>query len=269
MTAQSAIKRLFFGVEVQAPWPAKLPLGRHLHENQRHLTLAFLGNIPYAPLQELLSHLPQLHLTVGLTGYFDTCLMLPLRHPNVIAWRAHWYEADNALVHFQKEFSHWLTVQGYKLDQREWLPHATLARRPFDPHAWKKTFEPLPFYTKAIHLYESTGQLNYVPLWSYPLQEPFEEIEHTADMAFIIRGQTLSELYHNAFTALAFKQPALLTFFEAQTHLSSLDDVIIALNAIVGRADSVIGCPLKAISFHGEIAHLDDTTLQWEMIVDV
>ncbi len=265
----SPIKRLFFAIEVQAPWPAKLPLGRHLQEHQRHLTLAFLGNIPYAPLQALLPHLPQPPLKVGLTGYFDACLMLPPRHPNVVAWRAHWHEADNVLVHFQKEFSAWLTQQGYKLDQREWLPHATLARRPFDPHAWKKTFEPLPFYTKALHLYESTGQLNYEPLWSYPFQEPFEEIEHTADMAFIVRGHSLEELYHNAFTALAFKDPALLAFFEAQLTLTSLDDVIIALNSLVGRADGVIGCPLKAISFHGEVAQLEDAILQWEMIVDV
>ena len=36
-------KRLFFGFEVKAPWPQGLPKGRILKEDQRHITIAFLG----------------------------------------------------------------------------------------------------------------------------------------------------------------------------------------------------------------------------------
>jgi RNA 2',3'-cyclic 3'-phosphodiesterase len=50
MTTDDPIKRLFFAFEVDAPWPEALPSGRILEPSCRHMTLAFLGNIPFAPL---------------------------------------------------------------------------------------------------------------------------------------------------------------------------------------------------------------------------
>lgn len=262
------IKRLFFGIEVHAPWPEKLPRGRLLDEIHRHLTLAFLGNIPFAPLQSVMEQFPSPSMKVGTVGYFDACLLLPPRHPHVVAWHAKWWDEQNPIITFQKKLSAWLASLGYSLDDRPWEPHATLCRSPFDSTKWKEAFAPLPFYTASIHLYESTGRLQYVPIWTLPIVQPFQEIDHTADMAFLIRGETLGHLYLNAFAALAYKAPSLLEFFSLPI-INSLDDLIIALNASIGRADSAVGCPMKAVSFHGEAAPLSDSILQWEMIVDV
>jgi 2'-5' RNA ligase len=263
------IKRLFFGIEIRAPWPTKLPHGRLLDESHRHLTLAFLGNIPYSPLQDILETFPKPSMQVGTVGYFDSCLVLPPRHPNVVAWHTHWLDENTPFISFQKTLTDWLIIHDYSVDTRPWNPHVTLCRKPFDPHAWKKAFVPLPFYTSSIHLFESTGQLHYVPLWSYPFMLPFEEIEHTADIAFIIRGETLQQLYHHAFIALAFKSHSFLDFFIAEPSLQTLDELIIALNKVIASMDSVVGCPMKAVSFHGEVVALHDSLLQWEMIVDV
>ncbi len=266
---QEEVKRLFFGIEVHAPWPAQLPKGRLLDEAHRHLTLAFLGNIPYPPLRELLKNFPKLTLKIGSVGYFDSCLTLPPRHPTVVAWHAHWLDKHAPIVNIQKILSDWLASHGYSLDQRPWKPHVTLCRQPFDAQVWMQDFRPLPFYASSIHLFESTGNLRYLPIWSYPIKAPFAEINHTADIAFIIQGENLQQLYEHAFTALAFKAPEFIEFFTPVESFNHLDDVIIALNAIVSLVDSKIGSPLKAISFHGEIVPLQDSLLQWEMIVDV
>lgn len=262
-------KRLFFGVEVQAPWPEKLPLGRMLDEKHRHMTLAFLGNVPFPPLQESLKDIPHPGIKVGISGHFDACLFLPPGHPNVVAWRAVLKDEQLALANFQQTLSRWLMGQGYFLQEREWLPHMTLCRKPFDPHAWKKTFVSLPMCTGSIHLYESMGNLVYEPIWSFPIKKPFDEIEHTADIAFLVRGETLLQIYHNAFTALAFKFAPLLNFFKPRPKIETIDEIVMALNESVGDADGLEGCPFKAVSFHGDVIQLEDSTLQWEMIVDV
>lgn len=263
------MKRLFFGVEVHAPWPPKLPLGRMLDASHRHITLAFLGNIPLHPLQDILSTIPIPTDSIGLAGEFDICLLLPPHRPNVVAWHAKWREESPWIVTFQHNLSVWLSAHHYSMDKREWMPHTTLCRKPFDPHAWKKTFTSLPFYLQSIHLYESIGNLTYIPIWSYPVLAPFEEIDHTADMAFIVRGKTFQQLYHNAFTALAFRFPSFLNYFAEKLSIQTIDDVIIGLNQIIGEADAAMGCPFKAVSFHGEAVALQNETLQWEMIVDV
>ena len=60
-----------------------------------------------------------------------------------------------------------------------------------------------------------------------------------------------------------------LNFLQSNLTLETLDDVVIALNERIARMDSEVGCPLKAVSFHGEIEVLSPSLLQWEMIVDV
>ena len=267
--SKEEIKRLFFGVEVHAPWPQKLPKGRTLEESHRHLTLAFLGNIPYQPLLLLLNQFPKFPTSIGTAGYFDSCLFLPSHHLHVAAWHASWFDDSVSLSSFQKELSQWLHTHSYQIDNRPWMPHLTLCREPFDKKEWKEAFSPLPFYTGDIHLYESQGQLTYIPIWTFPIKAPFEEIEHTADMAFIIRADTLEQIYQHAFTALAFKAPELLQFYASKGPFKHLDEIIIALNGIITHADCSVGCPMKAVSFHGEIIKLADSTLQWEMIVDV
>src|SRR5262245_12710617 len=95
-------KRVFFGVEVEAPWPERLPPGRFLDEKHRHLTLAFLGDIPFAKLEALLPEVPRPTFHVGPVGHFDALELLPHRHPGVVAWHVLWHR-NNALELFQKE----------------------------------------------------------------------------------------------------------------------------------------------------------------------
>lgn len=261
-------KRVFFGVEVEAPWPEHLPTGRFLDEKHRHLTLFFLGNIAFPRLQELLPKVPKPRFKVGQVGYFDEGLFLPNRRPNVVAWHAIW-QRGNAIETYQKELADWLASHDYPMERRPWLPHVTLCRWPFDPKKWAKAFQKLPLITGSIHLYESKGNLTYEPIWSCPVQRPFVEIEHTADMAFDVYGETFEQLYDNAFTALAFKHPALLAYGDRALSPGSLDEVIRALNGAICVADGDVGCPMKAVSFHGQAVQRESGIYHWEMIVDV
>lgn len=261
-------KRLFLGIEVHAPWPLELPAGRLLQEPLRHLTLVFLGNIPWPPMQQRLSSLPLPVFKVGQVGEFDQCLFLPERHPRVVAWHARLYDG-RPLLSYQEQLAGALRSHGYSLDDRPFLPHVTLARAPFDLRGWQKAFEPLPFFTGALHLYESLGNLTYAPLWSHPLPFPFEELDHIADIAFRVRAESVPQLHLHALAALAFKCPALLPFIPQESLKNSLDEIIVSLNGLVSRLDSRIGSPFKAVSYHGEIRCDEQGLFNWEMIVDV
>lgn len=263
------IKRLFFGVEVHAAWPSSLLHGRILDETQRHLTLAFLGNVPFAPLAKILNDCPSLPMRTGSVGFFDSCVMLPPRHPHVVAWQANWWSGGSQLQDYQLILSEWLAAHHYAVDRRPWKPHVTLCRQPFIIEEWLKAFKPLPFYTSHVHLYESKGDLRYLPIVSFPVQAPFEEISHTADLAFNVYGESLQQLYFHAFAALALNAPELIDYLILGKPIASLVDIIVLLNAIICRADAEIGCPMKAVSFHGEIMVQLDSLLKWEMIVDV
>ncbi len=262
-------KRLFFGLSLQAPWPEEFPHGRLLLPQDRHLTLAFLSNVD---AELLFKSLPQLTIPfcIGTAGFFDSCLFLSPHNPNVVAWSVKWLDDEKPLIDFQKSLNHWLIEIGYAPThpERKWLPHATLARRPFDRNEWATSFKPIPLITTAIHLYESLGQLKYQPRWSHMLIPPFNELDHTADIAFKIYGTTLEQIHRHAQTALFFKDPKLISYSSAKP-VQTLDDVIIDLNSIISKADQEQGCALKAVSFHGELLKDANNTLSWEMIVDV
>lgn len=271
MPQKPPLKRLFFGMEIAAPWPEKFPHGRILQENCRHLTLAFLGNVDYPPLEQQLHDLPLPPFKVGLVGKFDQCLFLPHRHPRVVAWKGHWYEDSSPITAYQRELLQWLQMRGlaHNEPEREWLPHITICRQPKQLKEWESHFRELPFTTSTIHLYESVGNLNYVPLWSHHLKPPFEEIEHTADIAFLIHGETLNHVHRHAQIALTFRFPKLLGYLHTPEDLPSLDAVIGELNNLIQVADSNGGCPFKAVCYHGELIEEGDGTFTWEMIVDV
>jgi 2'-5' RNA ligase len=262
-------KRLFFGMEVRAPWPEKFPFGRLLDPEHRHLTLAFLGSVDYSQLEKALVRFPQPPFTLGFATQFDQSLFLPPRHPRVVAWHLHFFDREHELASFQKQLVDWLLAEGFKPDMRHsFTPHVTLCRAPFRERGWRARFVPIPALLQAIHLYESVGNLKYQPIWSYPLLPPFEEFEHTADIAYRIRGTSYDQLFIHAALALAFNFPPLLPFIQHQTGLNGLEDVIMALNHIVGHADGEIGCPFKAVSFHSKTV-MHNNFIEWEMIVDV
>lgn len=253
-------KRLFFGMEVHAPWPDHFPSGRLLDEAHRHMTLVFLGKVDFTKIS--LSELPTPTFKVGFAGQFDQCLFLPPRHTRCVAWHVSWLEETCAFDRFHQTLCEWLG----KTDKH--LPHVTLARCPLDKKAWESSFVPLPLFLTNIHLYESLGNSHYQSLWSFPLLAPFEEIEHVADLAFSIRGETFDQLFQHAELALAFIFPPLLPFFLPPNTLSSLESVIALLNEVVHHADKEIGCPFKAVSYHTDRV-TKENVMHWEMIVDV
>lgn len=246
-------------MEVHAPWPEHFPEGRLLDPEHRHITLAFFGHIPFEPLEKHLGSIPKPEFRLGRSGCFDKCLIFP----HVVAWHVHAVDLEG----FQSRLSKWLQELGYPLEKREWNPHVTLCREPFKGTDWMMSFKPLPLYISTFHLYESLGHSKYSSVWSYPIAPPFEELDHTADIAFQVKGKTLEELYQHAITALAFKEPAFLDY-KREYSLKTLDDVIIGLNEMIARMDIAIGSPFKAVSFHGNIKEKEGL-LVWEMIVDI
>lgn len=250
--------RLFLGFEVEAPWPKDFGKGRLTEEKNRHLTFLFLGQRePEKVIEALLQPPPFFAL-----GLFDKCLFLPARSPHVVAWHAEFLEGKETLLRYRKDL-----ISQFQEEEREFLPHVTLARDPREIGHWKKSFQQLPFFCKALHLYESLGNSRYQILWSAPLLFPFKEISHTADVAFQIYGHSLQDLHLHAEMALSFLYPELLSFFSEITP-RSLDELIISLNEMVTKADSAVGCPFKAVSFHGDLKE-EKKLLSWEMIVDV
>lgn len=268
MCEQGDVRRLFFGVEVHAPWPSELPTGRLLVEEVRHITFAFLGNVHYQEVLDLLPDLPRPNFRVGMVGQFDDCLFLSPRHPRVVAWHVKWLEESARLVEYQKVLADYLRSNNFTIDERKFLAHVTVARRPFDMAKWQKAFQPLPVMTGSIHLYESVGNLVYEPRWTLPLYLPFEELSHTADIAFRVRGESLWQLQLHAAVALSFKFPELLKH-QSNMQPQSLDDVVINLNESVSSADAEVGAPFKAVSFSGQAKSIEEGVLEWEMIVDV
>ncbi len=262
-------RRLFLGWEVYAPWPERFPYGRLLNEEHRHMTVAFLGQTNYPKIVAALAHIPSPPFAIGAAGYFDQCLLLPPKHPHVVAWHATWFDKNHPLPSFYSTLVEWLKKEEIPVDLRHgFTPHVTLARSPFRAKAWLQQFSPLPFFTKDFHLYESLGHSKYISLWNLPMLSPFEEIEHTADIAYQIRGRDFTQLFHNGASALAFTFPPLIPYISPIETIDSLEKVVMELNQIVLRADQEIGTPFKAVSYHSHLEIINDL-LHWEMIVDV
>lgn len=259
-------KRLFFGFSVDAPWPMTYPNGRIIEENARHLTLAFLGNHPFAPLEKALPDFPKPNFPIGPVGRSDKLLFLPELKPRVVAEHIEWLIDGDTLGSYQKTVLDWLENLGYPVDRRPMLPHVTVARSPFIEKEWEDVFEPLPFMITGIHLYESIGNLRYNSIWNFPLQPAFEEFEHTADIAFNVYAQNFQELYLHGALAMAFKFPPFLNYLE-QVPIENLNSAIQLLNQMIAKSDAEIGCPFKAVSYHGKVS--EEKLLKWEMIVDV
>jgi RNA 2',3'-cyclic 3'-phosphodiesterase len=159
-------QRLFFGAETIAPWPKELPRGRLVEESSRHLTLAFLGTISFKSLEPHLFTIPQAPFDIGIVGISDQLLALPNRHARVIACHVKWLEHEETLRSFHRALIQWLLKANYTVQDRELLSHITIARAPFDRDEWMQLQLCLPFVLKGFHLYESVGNLSYVPLLS-------------------------------------------------------------------------------------------------------
>lgn len=257
------LKRLFFAFEIVAPWPDDLPAGRVVAPSDRHMTLAFLGEVEEEPL---LPDFPKPPFRQGLSGLFDKVLFLPHSDPRVAAWNVDWLEEKEPFFLYQKQISLWLKKKGITSKEHpgDFLPHVTLARSPFNPSEWKTTFKKLPLYANGLGLYESLGHSRYETLWLLPIQAPFVEVEHTADLAFRIRGSSLNQIHLHAALAMSFHFPPLLELIRKEPIFASLNGVVTNLNRMIAEMDVKRGCPFKAVSYHGDFQNSE-----WEMIVDV
>lgn len=262
------MKRLFFAFEILAPWDDP-PSKKWIDPVMRHLTLAFLGNIEASPLLEHLLLVPKPPFNVGQCGLFDKLKFLPEHHARLVSFHAEFGERLPLFQTYVLELWNWLNGLGMTTtEKRAWLPHVTIARMPFSFAEWRKHFTPLPLAFHKLHLYESTPGSHYTPIWTQSLPPPFEEIEHTADIAFKVLGESPQALCLNAFTALCFQFPK-LTPFRPILKGESEEAVIYALNQSLALADAKLGCPFKAVSHHGSFEKNSTNLISWEMIVDV
>ncbi len=262
-------KCFFLGFDVKAPWPSFDLRGTILPSKERHLTAAFLGNTCFEKIKELLPFLPLPPFKVGLLALFDRCIFLPEKNPRVVAYHVKSFEKEDLLsLYIQKLFS-FLRQKGFELDLRPFYPHVTLARSFFSKSAWEKQFVSLPLFLSSLHLYESTGNLRYQKLWDFPLIPPFEEIEHTADLAFSIHGTDLKQIDLSAQIALCFESPPLTSYLDFSFLPKSLEEIVMHLNEILYKADREEGIPFKAVSLHGHLEEKKNHLLKWEMVVDV
>lgn len=261
-------KRLFFGFSIDAPWPTDYPDGRIIHEKDHHMTFAFLGNVSYEIFKKELPSFPRPDFHIGPVGKSTHLLFLPKEHSRVVAHHIEWFTGATLIANYHAQVLDWLKKHQLPVDHRPLLSHVTLARAPFHKREWEDAFETLPMRITGIHLYESMGNLSYPSLWHLSLHPAFEEFEHTADIAFTIRAEKESDLFIHAAVALSFRYPPFLNFIPSQFPKPTLEDIIRSLNRMISLCDLEIGCPFKAVSYHG-LCKKENNLITWEMIVDV
>ena len=259
-------KRVFFAFEAFSPWPQNLPEGRKLESTDRHLTIAFLGNIHYPSLEKILSNTPLPKIKVGIVGKFDRCLFLPPKRPNVVAWHVKWFDEEYDLGIYQKEMADWLGDNGFsvRINPKGFLPHATLSRRPFKYHEWREAFQVIPVVIKDIHLYESVGKLRYKPLWSHHLLAPFDITKTDTEYRLVIRGENLTQLFHHCLTAIAFQYPYILRRYGETLSISEFSDLLPNINAILKKAAKKIPLPFQELQTIREPEKNDEGVFSWE-----
>jgi 2'-5' RNA ligase len=228
------------------------------------MTLAFLGSTSPSISEKAI---PIPSFDIGPASYSTKWIFFPSEtEARVVAAET---ASLSPLLDYQYTLSQWVKTEGYPShDSRPFFPHITLARGPLDVESWKKIPCEIPFYIRSIALMESLGHSRYQHLWRHSFLPPFAEIEHTADIAFLIRGSDFYDLFFHAQIALSFKFPALVAYLSKEKNFPSLDTVIAALNDVIARADLDIGIPFKAVSYHDEMAY-HSNHLEWKMIVDV
>jgi 2'-5' RNA ligase len=162
-----------------APVRAAIPFGRVVPAENLHLTLAFLGDVAEALLEEVhfaLQTLRQPDFEISLAG-LDTFGADRPATLNIIA------EANPGLSELQKRVRSRLHGVGLDIERRRFVPHVTLARFPksMTPDengrigrflAARADLRLPPYRASAFCLYESiltTEGPHYEVLESYPL----------------------------------------------------------------------------------------------------
>lgn len=265
-------RRVFFGIEALGPWSSEIPKGRLIPLEGRHLTLAFLGFVKDERIGRLMSYIPKPPWTIGLIAEAKAPILLPPKRPRCLAWQIDVLESKDKFETYQKDLSEFLAKEKLLPENetaRSFLPHITLTRSPFDVQEWIQSFKKQYITLSGMHLYESLGQSTYRPIHSWPVLLPFEELDHTADIAFLLRADSIRTLALHAFCALAAKCPSIINSPFAHQTITSLDELIEKLNQAIAHLDIHEGSPFKAVSYHGELVERENGIMEWEMIVDV
>lgn len=139
--------------------------GNFTREANIHLTLAFLGEVPSGEVENLCSIMDQLDgkpftLPINCIGYFG----------RDIWWAGAACDADLAYV--QAQLASKLRTAGYRVDERPFSPHITLARQvrlrgSIERGQVAGPITPLNVHCDRISLMESTsidGRLTYIEL---------------------------------------------------------------------------------------------------------
>lgn len=245
------LKRLFFGYEVEAPWFSPMPKGRILAQENRHLTLAFLGEVSYEKLFQQLDEAPKFPFSVGAAGICLELIYLPKRRANALALNFKWLTQEALMLRFQQELVIWLQDKGYSAahSTEQFLPHVTLARRPFDSLAWDETFYPIPLITTHLHLYESVGSMCYKPLWSRRVLSPIvrKDLSDDSQVVFSLKGCSYEDLWTHAWLALGFIWPEVVFEIVEGWRFENQKDAENKLNRILKTSGSPGSVTLKGL----------------------
>jgi 2'-5' RNA ligase len=195
------MKNLFLAFEIKGQWPASFPKARLIPDAYRHLTLAFIGPYDNSSVMNVVPTIPRFKDTISPSGRLDNLIFLPPGIERIAVLIPQFFDMP-AVMNYQKEVSGDLLRKLGLQEKRSFLPHVSIARAPFDHKEWKEISWNIPFYVSSLSLYQTVASLRYDILWKQPYTPPFDEIDHTADLAYTIRGRNLSELFSHALLCL-------------------------------------------------------------------
>lgn len=275
MTQNAVETSLFIALDIQAPWPDQWPKGRIIQEEFRHLTLLFLGKTNLEKTLSVLNKLPKIFFPFAKIGFLDEVLFLPnnVKSPRVCAYHVDFKDEIKTVFDFQDQLLQTFKKAGFEFSEQDYhfLPHISIARNPQDMDQWKKITQPLPAIFPSLHLYESLGYSSYRKLWSREFILGFEQLPHTADIAYAIRGKDYNQLLKHAEMALAFEFHPFCRVIDQKDSIedvNSINEIVKRLNKSVSLCDIESGVPFKAVSYHDQVK-AKKNYLEWEMIIDV
>lgn len=154
------------------------PFKRFVHQEDYHLTLAFVGAAALSDLQKACAFIEE---KAGHTPVFDLKLTSLGTFGSKASPHIFWVGTDEPapLFQLQKEVAAACRRAGISIDEKPFRPHITTARKWIGPEPYKPagSLEELSFRAAEVALYEtiiSTGP-KYVKKWSCLLNEPREE----------------------------------------------------------------------------------------------